>query len=95
MMIMFTSGTTAALFTIAIISLFLVVSSGFVGSAFAVTKKVKQQHGTYPTVPFSGLLNLSNEDKSVSKKSHSEDAGDFGWSMEDSSTNVWRDICNT
>jgi hypothetical protein len=29
------------------------------------------------------------------KKSHSEDAGDFGWSMEDSSTNVWRDICNT
>jgi hypothetical protein len=87
MTVMFTSETTAALFTIALVSSIIVVIGSSADPAFAVTKKIKQQHGNYLKIPFSGLLDLSDEDKSVSQKSHSEDA--------DQRMNVWKDICNT
>jgi hypothetical protein len=65
---MFTNRTTAALFAIAIASSLIVVS-GFVGSAFAATKKVTNQ----------------NEDKSSSPKSQSANAGDSGGATGDTS----------
>jgi hypothetical protein len=101
MMIMFTSRTTAVLFTIAIISSLLVVSSGFVGPVYAAAKKEKQRHGNNLGVPFSGLPELSDNDMSSTKKAQGKDAGDLGWVIGDISdddadkTIVWREICNT
>lgn len=96
---MFTKGTTAALFAIVIASS-LIVASSFTHSAYAVEKKVKQ-HSTNLGVPFSGLPELSYEDKFSTQKAQGKDVGDLGWVFGDISgdaadrTNVWREICNT
>jgi hypothetical protein len=98
---MFTKGTTAALFAIVIASSLIIVSSSFAHSAYAVTKKVKQNHGTNPGVPLSGLPELSYEDKFSAQKAQGKNAGDLGWVFGDISddaadkTNVWKEICNT
>jgi hypothetical protein len=98
---MFTKGTTAALFAIVIASSLIVVGSSFAHSAYAVAKKVKQNHGTNIGVPFSGLPELSYEDKFSAQKTQGKDAGDLGWVFGGISgdaadkTNVWREICNT
>jgi hypothetical protein len=97
---MFTKGITAALFAIVIASSLIVASSSFIHSAHAVEKKVKQ-HSTNLGAPFSGLPELSYEDKFSTQKAQGKDVGDLGWVFGDISsdaadrTNVWREICNT
>ena len=52
-------------------------------------------------VPFSGLPELSDDDKSSTQKAQGKDAGDLGWVFGDinddtaDKTIVWREICNT
>jgi hypothetical protein len=62
-----------ALLTIVIASSPLVTSGGFVGSAFAVKKKVNKRDDTYSTVPTISL----GKDMSISPKSQSANAGDL------------------
>ena len=98
---MFTKGTTPALFVIAVVSSLLVLG-GFIESAYA-TKKVRQHnYGMTLPVPFSGLPELSDDDKSSTQKTQGKYAGDLGWVFGDISdddaeekTIVWREICNT
>jgi hypothetical protein len=98
---MFTKGTTAALFAIVIASSLMVVSSSFAHSAYAVTKKVKQNHGTNLGVPLSGFPELSYGDKFSAQKAQGKDIGNLDWVFGDirddaaDKTNVWREICNT
>ena len=53
-------------------------------------------------MPFSGLPELSDDDKSSTQKTQGKYAGDLGWVFGDISdddaedkTIVWREICNT
>jgi hypothetical protein len=103
-MVTFTMGTTmAALFTI-VIATSLIIVSGFTGSAYAHTaKKVKQlQNGLVLPVPFSGPPEVLAKDKSsLSRTSHSANAGNSGWNIIDTSSiptkemYMSRKICNT
>ena len=107
-MILIKGTTMAALFTIIMCSSLMLVSGSLVGSAFAVTNKVKQQqhheNGLTLAAPFSGLPEVSDkEDMPSSQKSHSKDAGDFDWMIGDINTdisdvkklNVLREECNS
>jgi hypothetical protein len=99
---MFNTRIVAALFAIAIASS-LVVVSGFVGSASAYAAKKVKQHEFSMTlaVPFSGLPAVLDKDKSISRTSHSPDAGDSDWTIRSANSiptnemSVWREICNT
>jgi hypothetical protein len=99
--IMFNKRTTVALFAIAIASSLIVVSGGFVGSAYAAKKVKQHEHGSNPAVPFSGLPAVLDKDKSSSPKSHSANAGDSGWTIGDANgisadeRNVWKEECNS
>jgi hypothetical protein len=103
-MVTFTNGTTmAALFTIVIASSLIIVS-GFTGSAYAhAAKKVKQdQYGLVLPVPFSGPPAVLAKDKSsMSRTSHSANAGNSDWNIIDTNSiptkemYTWRKICNT
>jgi hypothetical protein len=103
-MITFAKGRTiVALFTIVIASS-LIIISGFTGSAYAHTaNKVKQhQYGLVLSVPFSGPPEVLAKDKSsMSRTSHSANAGNSGWNIGDTSSiptkeiYMWRKICNT
>jgi hypothetical protein len=102
-MVTFAKGRTmAALFTIVIASSLIIVS-GFTGSAYAHTvKKVKlHQYGLVLPVPFSFHPEVLGKDKSsMSRTSHSANAGHSGWNIGDSSIPTkemyfWRKICNT
>jgi hypothetical protein len=75
---MFTKRTTAALFTIAIASSLIVVSGGFVGSAFA-----KKASGTSSTDEDKSSLPAVLRDDSP--KSKSTNAGDSGGTTGDTS----------
>jgi hypothetical protein len=77
-MVMFTKRTTAALFTIAIASSLIVVSGGFVGSAFA--KKASATSSTDEDK--SSLPAVLRDD---SPKSKSTNAGDSGGTTGDTS----------
>jgi hypothetical protein len=77
-MAMFSNRTMAALFTIALATSLVVVSGGFVGSAFA--KKAKQdESGTVPTVSSLGkdTSSLPAVLRDDSPKSQSTNAGDL------------------
>jgi hypothetical protein len=97
---MFNKGITAALFAIAIASSLIVVS-GFVGSAYAAKKVKQHEYDMNPAVPFSGFPAVLDKDKSISLKSHSENAGDLGWAIGDANgisteeVNMWKETCNT
>ena len=103
-MVTFTRGTTmVALFAI-VIATSLIIVSAFTGSAYAHTaKKVKQhQNGLVLPVPFSGPPEVLAKDKSsMSRTSHSANAGNSGWNIIDTSSiptkemYMWRKICNT
>jgi hypothetical protein len=103
-MVTFTRGTTmVALFTI-VIATSLIIVSAFTGSAYAHTaNKAKQhQYGLVLPVPFSGPPEVLAKDKSsMSRTSHSANAGNSGWNIIDTSSiptkemYVWRKICNT
>ncbi len=70
-MAMFTKRTTAALFTIAIASSLIVVSGGFVGSAFA-----KKASGTSSTdEDNSSLPAVLRDDSPKSKSTNADDSG--------------------
>ena len=84
-MVMFTKRTTAALFTIAIASSLIVVSGGFVGSAFA-----KKASGTSSTDEDKSSLPAVLRDDSP--KSHSANAGDSGGSTGGSSGTSTKDL---
>ena len=105
-MILIKGTTMAALFTIIIGSSLILVSGSLVGSAFAVTNKVKQHHeyGLTLAAPFSGLPEVSDkEDMPSPQKSHSKDADDFDWMIGDINNdisdvkklNVLREECNS
>ena len=87
-MAMFGKRITAALFAIAIASSLIVVSGGFVGSAFAAKKVKQDEYGTVPAV-----ASDKGKDKSAlpavlrddSPKSHSANAGDSGDTTGDNS----------
>ena len=99
-MVMFSKGTTAALFIIVVISS-LVVLSGFIESVYAAKKVKQHNYGMTLPVPFSGLPELSDDDKSSTQKAQGKDAGDLGWVFGDinddtaDKTILWREICNT
>jgi hypothetical protein len=97
---MFNKGITAALFAIAIASS-LIVASGFVGSAYAAKKVKQHKYDMSLAVPFSGLPVVLDKDKSVSRTSHSANADDSGWIIENANgisteeVNIWKETCNT
>jgi hypothetical protein len=99
---MLSKRSIAAIFAIAIASSLIVVSSSFVDSAYAfASKKIKQhQYSLTLPVPFSGLPAKLDEDESRSRTSHSANAGDSGWTIEDANgfpakeVNMWKEECN-
>jgi hypothetical protein len=100
--IIFNKRTIAALFAIVIASSLIVISD-FVASASAyAAKKVKQhEFGMTLAVPFSGLASVLDKDKSISRTSHSANAGDSDWTIGSANSiptnemSVWREIYNT
>ena len=99
--VMFTKGTTAALFVIAVVSS-LVVLSGFIESAYAAKKVKQHNYGMTLPVPFSGLPSLL--DKTILSLKHHIvlvvvvviQAGLFIFlSIPTEEMYAWREICNT
>ena len=97
--VMFTKGTTAALYYCRDL-----ISRGpkrFYRSAYAAKKVKQHNYGMTLPVPFSGLPELSDDDKSSTQKTQGRDAGDLGWVFGEinddaaDKTIVWREICNT
>ena len=74
---MFKKGTTAALFTIAIVSSLLVVSGGFLGSGLAAAKKATNENED------SAFKTLSND--KTNTQFQTADAGDSSGSTGDTS----------
>jgi hypothetical protein len=99
---MFTGQMTATLLAIAIVSSLVVVSGGFVGSAYAHTtttkNKAKQHHQYLLSLPISPAL---DKDKPVSRTAHNANPDNSAWTVGDVKsipTNdmyYWRKICNT
>jgi hypothetical protein len=89
---------TASLFAIAIVSSLIVVSGGFVGSAYAHTTKNKiKQHQYLLSLPVPAL----DKDKPISRTAHNANSDNSGWTIGDVKSiptkemYVWRKICNT
>jgi hypothetical protein len=95
---------TAPLIAIAIASLLMAASGGFAGSAYAFAAKKGKEHenGANTAIPFSGFPILSaEEDKPISRTSHSNNAGDSDLTvgevsgMSSEKIDMWKKECNT
>ena len=82
---MFTKKTTAALFTIAIVSSLLVVSGGVLGSTLAAAKKVTNENED------NAFKTLSN-DKTNTQLQTTDDAGDSNGSTGDRASVSAKDL---
>lgn len=97
---MFTGQMTAALFAIAIVSLLIVASGGFVGPAYAhtTTKNKVKQHQYLLSLPVSPAL---DKNKPVSSTAHNANPDNSAWTIGDVKSvptkemYYWRQICNT